>query len=378
MSKLKSRDSGIELLKIFAMIIIVSSHVIQTLSYQRINGDLVFDLTLAGQGITNSIIAALQYNGAIGNFIFFSCSAWFLVDSEKANKRKILLMILDVWIISVVILIITYIFKHGSIGLIEIIRNIFPITYQNNWYITCYILFYAIHPLLNQVINGMNKQQHFRVVFAMVVIYYFWGFVASVVREASFYGNVLVMWMVLYFVIAYMKRYMPKLCCNVKMNILLLAIALLGNYGLIFGTNILKMASGVFADKMQFWNKGNNPFIILLSISLVNIAKEVKWKNRAVNYIASLTLYIYIIHENWFIRCYLRPDLWQKIYENFGYTHVFTWIIIMTAAIFICSVLLSIVYERTLHKLIVKISDRAYISLVKIYNKIEQQLVRLN
>ena len=71
MTNLKARDSGIESLKIFAMLIIVSSHVIQTLSHYEIDGSLMFDLTMTGRGITNSMLAALQYNGNIGNFIFF-------------------------------------------------------------------------------------------------------------------------------------------------------------------------------------------------------------------------------------------------------------------------------------------------------------------
>ena len=136
MEKTKIRNSGIELLKIFAIFIIVSSHVVQTLSYQKTNGKLVFDLTMAGQGIIISIISALRYNGMIGNSIFFTCSAWFLIDSHKTNKKKILNIILDVWIISVIVLAVTYTISHGNIGIFEIIKNLFPVTYQTNWYIT--------------------------------------------------------------------------------------------------------------------------------------------------------------------------------------------------------------------------------------------------
>ena len=132
MTKLKVRNSGIELLKIFSMIIIVSCHVVQTLTYQKINGTPLFDFTMSGQSITITTISALLYNGAIGNCIFFACSAWFLIDSHKVNKRKTLNMILDVWIISVIALVITYYIQNGSISSLEIIKNLLPITYQTN------------------------------------------------------------------------------------------------------------------------------------------------------------------------------------------------------------------------------------------------------
>lgn len=377
MSKLKARDSGIELLKIFAMMIIILYHVVQTLTYQKTNGNPLFDFTMTGQGVTITTISTLLYNGTIGNSIFFACSAWFLVDSDKVNKRKILNMILNVWIVSIIALVITYTIRHGSIRPLLIIQNLLPTTYQNNWYVTCYILFYAIHPLLNQLINGMDKQQHFRIVFAMISIYYIWSFFISLFCGAYFFGNEFVLWIVLYFVIGYMKKYMSEFNGSFKKNILLLAIGIIGNYGLIFGTNALKLVSGFFADKLQFWNRGNNPFIIIMTISLVNIAKEVKWKNTAVNYISSLTLFIYVIHENWFVRSYLRPYMWQQIYDYFGYDHILIWIVAMTLGIFIVSTLLAALYKSTIHKLVLKYSDKIYDKICPIYRKLEKQLIKL-
>lgn len=378
MPKPKERDSGVELLKIFAMIIIVSCHVVMTLKHQELNGHRVFDVSMAGQGITNSIISALFYNGAIGNSMFFVCSAWFLIDSHKSSKRKILNIILDVWTISVIILAITFIISHGNIGTFEIIKNLFPVTYQTNWYITCYILFYAIHPLLNKSIDEMNQLYHFRMVFVMVFIYYIWSFFISIFGEAYFFGNEFIIWLVVYFTIAYMKKYMPKFCKNKKINIILLLIGIIGNYGLIFGMNGLSLISGFFIDKMQFWNNRNNPFIFLMAISLLNIAREVKWKNKAVNYISSLTLFIYVIHENWFIRSYMRPYMWDQINNYFGFDHVIMWIITMTLGIFVVSAVISAFYKETIHKLVLNCSDKIYDFIKLIYGRLEKRLLKLH
>ena len=286
-------------------------------------------------------------------------------------------MILDVWIISIIALVAAYIILHGSISAFEIIKNLLPITFQMNWYITCYILIYAIHPLLNQIINRMDQRQHFRMAFAVICIYYIWSFFIGIFGDASFFGNLFVLFMAFYFVVAYVKKYMPKFNSSLKMNIVLLAIGIVGNYGLVFGMDILKLISGIFTDKLQYWNKSNNPFVMVIAISLLNIAKEIKWKNVVVNYISGLTLFIYVIHENWFVRSYLRPYMWQRIFDNYGYDHILAWIAAMTIVIFIVSVIIAAVYKETIHKLVLKTSDKIYESIRMIYCKVEKQLLKL-
>lgn len=85
----KERNSGIELLKIIAIVLIVISHVVYTLKtvnpYISYNGYVV-DLSIATADIWKFILAIFSYFGALGNSIFFICSAWFLLRSSKYNK----------------------------------------------------------------------------------------------------------------------------------------------------------------------------------------------------------------------------------------------------------------------------------------------------
>lgn len=79
--KQTTRESGIELLKIFAMFIIVIAHMVQTLttpdpqlSYQG----YVMDISRATTDVQTIILLILRHFGVFGNEIFFICSAWFL------------------------------------------------------------------------------------------------------------------------------------------------------------------------------------------------------------------------------------------------------------------------------------------------------------
>lgn len=115
MENKKERNSSIELLKIIAMFMIVISHLAK--SYGTLHTNLpvtqeyFYDLKIASVNINNIIMILLRSLGAIGNDIFFICTAWFLVDSKKSNKKKIIEMLLDVWVINIAFLLIL---KNGG------------------------------------------------------------------------------------------------------------------------------------------------------------------------------------------------------------------------------------------------------------------------
>lgn len=76
----KVRNSSIELLKIIGIILIVMSHVIQTLSSSNSMvgiQDYILNISIATTNIQYLILAMLQSSGSFGNTIFFVCSDGF-------------------------------------------------------------------------------------------------------------------------------------------------------------------------------------------------------------------------------------------------------------------------------------------------------------
>lgn len=104
----KQRQSGIELLKILAMILIVISHVNYTLGNENVHfsTDYIFRYQNPSMNIQSLILAWFASFGAQGNLIFFVCSAWFLIESRTVNYKKIIRMLADVWFINICILVI--------------------------------------------------------------------------------------------------------------------------------------------------------------------------------------------------------------------------------------------------------------------------------
>ena len=154
----RERKSGIELLKIISILLIVISHVSQTVgSGSPALGGL--DSNIATTNPQYIILMLFRHFGALGNITFFICSAWFLCEGDKKrNGEKILRIVLDVWIISMVYLLV-FILAGEDLSIQDVIKSIFPTTFSNNWYITSYLMLYAIFPYLNWIIKKMSKKE---------------------------------------------------------------------------------------------------------------------------------------------------------------------------------------------------------------------------
>lgn len=371
-----SRNSSIELLKVFGIILIVISHVIQSLYSQNSNitaNEYILNISMASTNIQHLVLALLRYCGSLGNTVFFCCSAWFLLNDDNVNKKKILQMILDVWIISTVILTTVFIIRGGNISLKMVIKQILPITFENNWYITCYLLFYPLHPFLNRIIKNMKKHSLLKTTLVLLFLYVGMNFV----RPGSYFSTHLTLWVTLYFTIAYIKFYLVGFSNNIKINILTLVIGFIGNTGIVLLTNFLGLRFELFSNWLLRWNTNCNPFIILMAFSMVNIANNIHFKNRFVNYISSLSLLIYIIHENELLRTFYRPLIWNYIFQRFGYDYILLWTFVLVVIVLSFGIIASIVYKSTIQKVVTIVCNAIYPILRKIYHKAEKAILRL-
>ena len=372
----KRRESGIELLKIFAIFIIVISHTVQTLRSQNLDipfQDYVYDVTYATTDIRSILFIIMSHFGAWGNTIFFVCSAWFLLKSDRYKKRKWLFMLVEIWVISIIILVITYVILHGGIPAKMIIKNLFPTLFMNNWYMTCYLLFYPIHPLLNKLIYRMSQKALFRAAFALSFLY----IGMDTIKGDWFFPSALILWVAIYFVMAYMQFYMKKFSESVKANVIMLVVNAFFFIALILVTDFLGLHISFFNDKTLHWASNCNMFLILMTIAMFNLARHQHFKNRAINYVSKLSLLIYIIHENLILRTYFRPRIWEYVYTHYGYSHVVGWSLLIALGIFLFGVAAAAIYERSLQRAVTKFSNWLYDELRRIYLWFEYKSIKL-
>ena len=118
--------------------------------------------------------------------------------------------------------------------------------------------------------------------------------------------------------------------------------------------NYLGLKISFLSDKMLHFAKLNNIFIFTAVLSLFYLIKNNNWYSKTINYIASLSLLIYIIHENLLFRKYFRYLYFHFVNTSFGYDHIVIWILLYGIIIFILAIVLSSVYELTIKKIVKK------------------------
>lgn len=369
------RESGIELLKIIAIFLIVISHVTQTL--YTINpvfpSNYVLELKYASKNIQHLILTWFSIFGSQGNLVFFVSSVWFLLDSKKNNPKKVSCLLFDVWIMSVFFLMIFKFFNFYPVSLKEIIKSIFPSIFALNWYVTCYLLLYLIYPYLNEIIYKRTKKELLTCVLTMSILYQGINYI----HHGHFFTSSLIEFIIIYFEVAYIKIYLKKYNENIKINIIILLLSTVAVPILIIFTNFLGMNITFFQDKLLHWGGNHCPFILINSICLFNIFQHIKFHNKIINFISSLSLLIYIFHENYFVREYLRPNIWIYIYKNYGYNNVVLMDLTLSALVFFISVIVCMLYKILLQPKLYKFSNFLHNFLSQKYNKITEFLVKI-
>ena len=200
MIEVKQRDSSLELLRIVSMLLIIVHH--YAVHGFLLKGEFaIFPLTL-----NKLIILFLSLGGKVGVNCFVLISSYYLVDS-KIKLRKILEIFLKVIFYSWIVLLLLYILKYnyliagGSIIIIkEFIKAILS-PLKGYWFISCYLLLYISSPVLNKLINQLDKNEFKILISTMLIIFC----CLKSIGINLYYSNY-IWFILLYFISSYIKR----------------------------------------------------------------------------------------------------------------------------------------------------------------------------
>lgn len=177
-----TRSSNYELLRIFAMFLIVSCHIVGHCIFRQWGATSDVLNFYTGLKVNQIFSALFVPAGDVGNSIFFILMGFFMVQSSPKNHFvKIFRLFLQVVFYSAVGVLIfasTYASglysyeKVGSIGDIckILFQYLLPVTSGAWWFITSYIVIYFFSPYISALVKKMNRKQFmiFLVVFYLI------------------------------------------------------------------------------------------------------------------------------------------------------------------------------------------------------------------
>ena len=154
-------NNGIALLRIVAIFWIILFHYADHGNVGIVQPEITFNWLL---------LAICFAGGGTGNCIFVIITGYLMVNKKFAFKRIVKLW-LEVMFYSVVIAIICYYRGIDTYSRESIIKAVFPITYNQYWYMSSYVVLFFTMPFLNRMIAALNKKQHITLIAVFVVIF---------------------------------------------------------------------------------------------------------------------------------------------------------------------------------------------------------------
>lgn len=296
----RMRQSNMELLRIFSMIIIILSHYVY-------HGGI-----LEQKFAINQVFAQfLKMGGKLGVTCFIFISAYYLIES-KFKSKNIFKLMLQISFYAVILLGVKFLITGSASGT-EIIKSIFAPVYNVYWFPTAYIGMYLVFPLINVIVNKYNEHCLKLVLYLTIpfsIIHFFF------VGSDFLYSNLT------WFVYLYLwgggvfrkcdlhkiekKSVTIAFSCACMIWISSVCITLIG----------LKTGKNIILSHTSYFTDITSPLIIACAIGIFLTFKKLDIGcNRIINYLAKLTFPVYLLHDN----PYFRQLFWKGIVNTEAY-----------------------------------------------------------
>lgn len=301
------RQSGIELLRIIAMLQIIFLHVSQYGGLYK---------TSASAGDIDGFIIEFMWSLCRAPVnVFVMISGYFMITST-ADIKKMIKRASNPYgamiFYSIAISAVFFIADPSIITVPRIIKTFMPFFSKMWYFLTNYIIILLISPFLNKMLVSLNKRQYLYFMGIVFVVMSVWSTLAEIdgfdkvfnITKVvdPYYGKSLGGFLMMYIIGGYVRLFVKKKEPNesgkLKVNTIYLVVFFL-LCTLDFGLNYL------FDQYSNVFGMFNNPIVVLESVMLLLFFRDLDFSSGFINTVAGTTLGIYAIHEHYLVRDWL-------------------------------------------------------------------------
>ena len=337
----KTRELGVEILRIFSMFFIVAQHLLNHGGFLKNAGEHEIFILLV------NVLFAPSVN------IFVLITGYFSANSKKIQFGKIATLWLQVLFFSVLMLSVSEAFGV-SVNAKTVFQGFMPVINKTYWFFSAYIVLMLLIPYLSAMINAITQKQHALLIVGIFILAFLssrFG-IQSVIALEKGYS---IPWFCMLFVIgAYLRKY------PVKINkLLLIAVYLCTVFSHMFFKYHLNNTSKFWISMIYSSTDYTQPLTLIASICLLLIFLNIKSNggriHRFIIYISSCTFGIYLFHEApTFRRCLYQTIL--KTQDFWGRRNSVIYLLIFAAIIFVAGCII-----ESLRKLLFNTVKRLFI-----------------
>ena len=306
----QKRNANIELLRIVAMLMILTLH----FNFQS-KALLELGEPASHVRIFATILEAIAITGVN---VYVLISGYFL-SASTVKFSKMLQLILQVYfytlLVSAAMMFVGAYTVRPEDKLDRTLKYLFPISAEHYWFVTAYVIMYALAPVMNAAVNTLKRKQMKAVIIGLL----FWFCVIKSVVPVQFgtdrMGYDFGWFICLYLIAAYIRKYNVVIFRNAKRSAIVFALsaAVIAALSLIFYK--INFDTGRFNYYAGVPNHYNFIFTLTGALGLFSLFRFMKLKENffaeVIRIIAPYTLGVYLLHMHFEI-----ADRWVEWIEN--------------------------------------------------------------
>lgn len=314
---MKEKNYGIDVLRMLAMFMVVVLHILNQGGILNASGRFTSQYE-AGWLLETAAFCAVDVYALISGYV------WVYA---KYRYRNIIELWMQVLFYTILITVLFRIFVPDSVSVMEWIKAIFPVMFNQYWYFSSYVALFLFIPLLNIILEKMEKRQ---LKFCIGMILFFFSCMQTVFYSDAFGTNdgYSAIWlMILYLVGGYIRKY--GIGKNRKTGSFILGYFIIAGFTwlskLLIEILTLQILGEVRAGNYLISYK--SPTIFLAAICLLLFFEKIKispfWQ-KIIRFFSPMAFGVYLIHVHPLVFSHLMKD-------RFTEYAAFPWIIELLA-----------------------------------------------
>lgn len=300
----RARQSNFELLRIISMLMIILWHIIM---HGRV--------TLYTTGALKLVVEFCYALCTVHVNSFALLSGYFLCEKKRINTGKIVSILGQAWFYKAVIILIIVFFQLETISSVALFEELSPLDVRNYWFVNCYIVMLILSPFLNILICNIKQKVHRRclllcfLLFSVIPIF-------TLSRTVNNMGSTVIQFLFLYLLGSYLKKYPIRENLHFqntsrkKRQLLFFSFYVLlafSNFLLLhfgetlnqYGNELTSFFGYMISSSYLLYS---NPLSVLGTVFYFLFFETLDIKSRWINWVASGTFGIYLIHDNYYVR----------------------------------------------------------------------------
>lgn len=296
----KKRQANFELLRIVAMIMILTLH------YNAAAETL---LQLGFRPTTVQVLATVLEAFCIPAMNAYVLITGYFLSKSHVRISRLLALICQVYFYTILIsvaLMITGTYTMRPDSLYKLVEYIFPISSEHYWFVTAYVLMYALAPVMNAAVEHLQRKQIKIVIILLLVWFCFVKSFVPVMFVTDHKGYDFGWLVVLYLIAAYIRKYDIDLFGNARNGALVYVASCALIAALSIGLYFFNLNFGGFVYYSEVPTHHNFFFTLTGALGLFSFFRYYRVKeNKAadvIRFAGPLTFGVYLLHMHVEIR----------------------------------------------------------------------------